>query len=133
MELRDRRVLERAPFGRRERVRVLPAALERRGDYAAAGAAAERGLHEDPAIPQLHKNLGDCYYRSGRYDDAIGAYERALGLDPALGGDVYFKLGNIRYRRGEKGEAVTCWERALELAPTNATARNNLETLGRVR
>ena len=59
-------------------------------EEALRGAAAE-GL----VIPQVFKNLGDIHYRTGRYDDAWEAYDRATKLDPELGDDVYFKLGNI--------------------------------------
>ena len=106
----------------------LGVALERRGRLADAASAFERGALEDATVPQLHKNLGDGYYRSGRYDDALESYLRAVKHRPNLGADVYLKLGNLRYRRQEREEANRCWKRALELEPTNAIARTNLET-----
>jgi tetratricopeptide (TPR) repeat protein len=106
----------------------LGVALERRGRLADASMAFERGALEDATLPQLHKNLGDSYYRSGRYDDALESYLRAVKHRPNLGADVYLKLGNLRYRRQEREEANRCWKRALELEPTNAIARTNLET-----
>ena len=106
----------------------LGVALERRGRLAEAASAFERGTLEDATVPQLHKNLGDGYYRSGRYDDALESYLRAVKHRPNLGADVYLKLGNLRYRRQEREEANRCWKRALELEPTNAIARTNLET-----
>jgi tetratricopeptide (TPR) repeat protein len=106
----------------------LGVALERRGRLPDASMAFERGALEDATLPQLHKNLGDSYYRSGRYDDALESYLRAVKHRPNLGADVYLKLGNLRYRRQEREEANRCWKRALELEPTNAIARTNLET-----
>jgi tetratricopeptide (TPR) repeat protein len=106
----------------------LGVALERRGRMPDAAMAFERGALEDATLPQLHKNLGDSYYRSGRYDDALESYLRAVKHRPNLGADVYLKLGNLRYRRQEREEANRCWKRALELEPTNAIARTNLET-----
>jgi tetratricopeptide (TPR) repeat protein len=106
----------------------LGVALERRGKLPDAAMAFERGALEDATLPQLHKNLGDSYYRSGRYDDALESYLRAVKHRPNLGADVYLKLGNLRYRRQEREEANRCWKRALELEPTNAIARTNLET-----
>ena len=91
----------------------------------------ERGTAEDPALPQLHKNSGDYAYRSGQYDEALDAYQRATRLNPALGDDVFFKIGNIRYRRRETAEAVKCWERARELEPANAIIRSNLDAVRR--
>jgi tetratricopeptide (TPR) repeat protein len=109
----------------------LGVALERRGRLPDAAAAFERGALEDATLPQLHKNLGDSYYRSGRYDDALESYLRAVKHRPNLGADVYLKLGNLRYRRQEREEANRCWKRALELEPTNQIARTNLETAGK--
>lgn len=100
---------------------------ERRGDSQAAIQAAESGLREDSNLPQLHKNLGDCLYRAGRYDEATDAYERAAKLDDQLGADVYFKLGNIRYKKQDREHAIAYWERALALEPSNDLIRNNLD------
>jgi tetratricopeptide (TPR) repeat protein len=108
------------------------AVLERRGQYDEARATAERAVLEDTSLPQLQKNLGDLYYRLGRYDDALEAYLRATKANPELGDDVYLKLGNIRLRRRERDEAIRCCERALELDPDNAIVRTNLESVGQV-
>jgi tetratricopeptide (TPR) repeat protein len=88
------------------------------------GAAGE-GL----VIPQLFKNLGDILYRTGRYDDAWEAYERAIKLDPELGDDVYFKLGNIAYRRMDHEKASAMWRMTLQLNPDHQLARTNIETM----
>jgi tetratricopeptide (TPR) repeat protein len=110
----------------------LAAVLERDADYEGARAIAEHGVQEDPGIAQLHKNLGDLYYRAGRYDEALEAFVRATKIDPELGADMYLKLGNIKLRRHEREEAVRCWERALELDPDNAIVRTNLESVRQV-
>ncbi|MGH7619558.1 MAG: tetratricopeptide repeat protein, partial [Gemmatimonadaceae bacterium] len=89
-------------------------------------------VHEDPGLAQLHKNLGDLYYRAAKYDEALEAYLRATKSNPELGGDMYLKLGNIRLRRQERDEAIRCWERALELDPDNAIVRTNLESVRQV-
>jgi tetratricopeptide (TPR) repeat protein len=88
------------------------------------GAAGE-GL----VIPQIFKNLGDLLYRTGRYDDAWEAYERAIKLDPELGDDVYFKLGNIAYRRMDHEKASAMWRMTLQLNPDHQLARTNIETM----
>jgi tetratricopeptide (TPR) repeat protein len=110
----------------------LAAVLERDGDYDGACGVAERAVHEDPGVGQLHKNLGDLYYRASRYDEALESYVRATTVNPGLGGDIYLKLGNIRLRRQEREEAIRCWERALELDPDNAIVRTNLESVRQV-
>jgi tetratricopeptide (TPR) repeat protein len=107
----------------------LAAAQERGGRQQDAVASAERGSHEDSGIPQLHKNIGDYFYRASQYDEALESYQRAVKLDPSLGEDVFLKLGNIRLRRRETEEAIRCWERALELDPGNAIIRTNLSAV----
>ena len=77
----------------------LAVLLELSGDVAGAEKMLRAALAEDPALPQVSKNLADMLYRNGRYDEAAEAYERAAKLDPELGDDLYFKLGNIAYKR----------------------------------
>ena len=86
-------------------------------------------LAEDPALPQVSKNLADILYRTGRYDDAAEAYERAAKLNPELGDDLYFKLGNIAYKRRDHVRARESWAQAASLNPGHELARANLEML----
>jgi tetratricopeptide (TPR) repeat protein len=106
---------------------TLAAVHERRGDFAAAAQAAESAMGNGGTIPQLHKNLGDYFYRALRYEEALDQYQRAIKINPALGDDVYFKLGNIRFKWQEKEQALAYWERSLALNPANEILRTNLE------
>jgi tetratricopeptide (TPR) repeat protein len=108
----------------------LAALLEQRSAWGQALETAERGVAEDQALPQLHKNIGDLHYRVGRYDDALAAYEKAVAADDALGADVYLKLGNIALRRADQQNAERYWRRALDLDPQNAIVQRNLTGLG---
>lgn len=42
----------------------------------------QRELRKDPKNPQLQKQAGDLFSRSGRYREAFQRYERAIELDP---------------------------------------------------
>ena len=86
-----------------------------------------RACIEEAGIPQLHKNLGDLYYRAGHFDEAFDAFQRAVKHNETLGADVWLKLGNIRLKRRERDDAVKCWERALAIDPGNPIVRQNLE------
>jgi tetratricopeptide (TPR) repeat protein len=108
----------------------LAALLEQRSAWGQALEVAEKGVQEDQALPQLHKNIGDLHYRVGRYEDALAAYEKAVAADDALGADVYLKLGNIALRRADQENAERYWRRALELDPQNAIVQRNLTGLG---
>ncbi|HSU94780.1 MAG TPA: DUF4388 domain-containing protein [Gemmatimonadaceae bacterium] len=106
---------------------TLAVVHERRGDFAAAAQAAESAMGNGGTIPQLHKNLGDYFYRALRYEEALDQYQRAIKINPALGDDVYFKLGNIRFKWQEREQALAYWERSLALNPANEILRTNLE------
>ena len=107
----------------------LAVLLEVSGDVAGAESILRAALAEDPAVPQISKNLADVLYRNGRYDEAKEAYERAAKLAPELGDDLYFKLGNIAYKRRETARARESWSRATSLNPGHELARANLEML----
>jgi tetratricopeptide (TPR) repeat protein len=107
----------------------LAVLLELRGDIEEAETMLRSALVEDPALPQVSKNLADIFYRTGRYDDAAEAYERAAKLNPELGDDLYFKLGNIAYKRRDHGRARESWAQAASLNPGHELARANLEML----
>jgi tetratricopeptide (TPR) repeat protein len=109
---------------------TLGVLLEIIGQVEEAESHLRHALGEDPTIPQVSKNLGDLLYRSGRWDEAEEAYERAAKLAPTLGDDIYFKLGNLACRRGEMVVARRHWEEALALNPDHALARANLAGSG---
>jgi Flp pilus assembly protein TadD len=95
--------------------------LEAAGDLSSAELALQAALAESPSLPQISKNLGDIYYRVGRFDEAWEAYQRAVRLHPNLGDDLHFKLGNLALKRGEP-DARGHWGRpsAQSAAPTRA-------------
>jgi tetratricopeptide (TPR) repeat protein len=107
----------------------LAVLLELSGDVEGAEKMLRAALVEDPALPQVSKNLADILYRNGRYDDAAEAYERAAKLNPELGDDLYFKLGNIAYKRRDHARARASWAQATTLNPGHQLARANLEML----
>jgi len=104
----------------------LAVLTERAGQAEAAEQLLAAALEDDPTLPQLSKNLGDLYYKSGRAEDAQAAYQRAVKLAPGLGDDVYFKLGNLALKFTQRSEAVAYWREAIALNPANDTARRNL-------
>lgn len=111
----------------------LAVMLELAGDTAAAETMLRAALAEDPALPQLSKNLGDLCYRAGRYDEAWEAYERAAKLAPDLGDDLFFKIGNLAFKRADHARAREGWTRATELNPGHQLARANLDLLDAAR
>jgi tetratricopeptide (TPR) repeat protein len=107
----------------------LAVLLELNGEVEAAEAMLRAALAEDPALPQVSKNLADILYRNGRYEEAAEAYERAAKLNPELGDDLYCKLGNIAYKKRDHARARESWAQATHLNPGHQLARANLEML----
>jgi tetratricopeptide (TPR) repeat protein len=104
----------------------LAVVQERHGLHEAAARTLEHALLEASTLPQLHKNLGDYFYRAQRFEEAHDAYERVVRLDPSHGPDTWLRLGNIRYRLGDVASAREAWKAAVALDPGHAIARANL-------
>lgn len=104
----------------------LAVLLERAGQAEAAEQLLAGALEDDPTLPQLSKNLGDLFYKSGRAEEARAAFQRAIKLAPGLGDDTYFKLGNLAFKFQQQPEAVAFWREAVALNPANDIARRNL-------
>lgn len=109
----------------------LGALLELMGEAEHAEEVLREAASDERQIPQVSKNLGDLCYRSGRFDDAWDAYQRAVKLAPDLGDDVYFKLGNIAFRRNDMDRAAALWKTALGLNSQHEQARVNLAKMGK--
>ncbi len=82
-------------------------------------------------------NLGNVYQLQGRWAEAIGAYERALGVFRELGdrhgeGQTLGNLGNVYAQQGRWAEAIGAYEESLKIKRElgdrhgEATTLNNL-------
>jgi len=60
-------------------------------------------------------------YREGRHEDAVGAFEQAIDIDPKLA-RAERSLGAALEKLGRKDEAVTHFRRYLDLAPDASDA-----------
>jgi Flp pilus assembly protein TadD len=67
-----------------------------RGDAEAAVTALERAAREVPLASEVHNHLGIAYLASGRTEDALRAFERAVALDC----DNEAARANLRRLRG---------------------------------
>ncbi|RLC55907.1 MAG: hypothetical protein DRI80_17020, partial [Chloroflexota bacterium] len=69
--------------------------------------------------------LGNVYSDLGRYEEAIGAYEKAIELDPKFA-YPWNGLGNVYYQQGRYEEAIGSLRKAIELDPMFAYPWNGL-------
>ncbi len=82
-------------------------------------------LAEDPKNLAAIIALGNAYYDSGQWRDAIRMYERALALDPR-NADVITDLGTAYRNLGMPEKARDAYRRALGFEPGHVNARYNL-------
>ena len=59
-------------------------ALERQGDFDAALTSYRLAMRDHPNDPRILQNMAIAFSRTGRMNEAIGAYRRALELDSTL-------------------------------------------------
>jgi Flp pilus assembly protein TadD len=107
-------------------------ALERQGDFDAALTSYQLALRDHPNDHRVLENLAIAYSKTGRLDDAIRCYRRALDLQPQLAG-AHYGLAFLLLRRGDRPGAERHLTRFLEQPPRGADSdrwvRHAQETL----
>ncbi len=104
--------------------------LLKEGKYAEAENLLKNYLQTENHNPLAWNLLGNLYYESQKFEEAVEAFQMALSLDPNFVlayvnlGAAYRKLGNIE-------AAKKALIRALEINPTQAEALNNLANIYR--
>ncbi|WP_029087349.1 tetratricopeptide repeat protein [Brevundimonas aveniformis] len=102
------------------------AALERRGDYAAAESAFQQALALSPDQPEILNHLGYMWVdQNMRVEEGLALIERAVAAEPD-NGNYQDSLGWARYRHGQFDEAVVILERAVGMEPGSATINDHL-------
>lgn len=85
-------------------------------------------LRKNPGAFIAHNNLGKILYNSGKFEEAMEHYNRAVELKPAST-QPRFNLGLIYLKLGRVEEAAGQFRLALEADPDNAIAHVNLGSL----
>jgi Ca-activated chloride channel homolog len=111
----------------------------KKGDYPAAEKQYAQAVEQRPDAAPLQFNLGAAAYKSGEYDTALPAFQKALETDQVgVQQQTYYDMGNTQYRLGQKTEksspqdtiktwqgAVQSYDAALKLKPDDADAKFN--------
>jgi tetratricopeptide (TPR) repeat protein len=82
-------------------------------------------VDEAPGTAQGYYALGRNYQRQGRLALALGAYRRAVELDPRHA-EAHNAIGVVSGLKGRLEEAIAAFETALELAPSAPHVLSNL-------
>jgi Ca-activated chloride channel family protein len=89
----------------------------RKGDFDAARKAFTDVQIHHPKRPELFFNIGNTYYKQGKYSEAEKQFVESLtGDDPAVHQKAHYNLGNTYFRQGKLQEAKTSYETAIETA-----------------
>jgi len=110
-------------------------ALERQGDYDAALTSYRLALRDQPDDPKVLQNMAIAFSKTGRLDEAVRCYRRALDLEPRLSG-AHYGLAFLLLKRGDEKGAEEHLELFLNQPPKGAEAdrwvrhaRHTLEAL----
>jgi tetratricopeptide (TPR) repeat protein len=76
----------------------------------------------------LHNALATALHRSGRTEQAIAHFERAITIQPGYA-DAHFVLANILQSLDRLTEAMMHYGKVLAVQPRNYAAHNNLATV----
>jgi Flp pilus assembly protein TadD len=96
-------------------------ALERQGDYDAALTSYRLALRDRPSDPRILQNMAIAFSKTGRLEDAVRCYRRALDLDPELSG-AHYGLAFLLLKRGDATGAEEHLTAFLARAPRSAEA-----------
>ena len=72
-----------------------------------------------------HYYQGCVYYKQGKLEEAIAAYEKAIELDPKYA-IPHYNLGIVYEKQGKLEEAIAAYQKAIELDPKYAYPHNGL-------
>jgi tetratricopeptide (TPR) repeat protein len=86
--------------------------------------ALEREVKNNPNNPAAWLELGNLYFDSDKYQDAIQAYTKYLDMNPN-NPNVWTDMGVMHRRNGNPTEAIASFDKALELNPRHEHARFN--------
>ena len=96
-------------------------ALERQRDFDAALTSYRLALRDRPNDPRILQNMAIAFSKTGRMDDAIRAYQRALELDAELSG-AHYGLAFLLLKRGDAAAAAEHLDAFLANVPAGGEA-----------
>ncbi len=85
----------------------------------------QKALAREPDNGYFIDTEGWIYFKQRRYEDAIRALERAIGI--AQDAVIYDHLGEAYDKAGNREKALEMWKKALELYPGNEKIRAKIE------
>ncbi|KAF0140252.1 MAG: Tetratricopeptide repeat protein [Stygiobacter sp.] len=96
--------------------------------FADAEVKFKKSLEKDPELFQGHFNLGDSYYKQGRYDEAIQSYKNSIGLtdDKEKKSKAFHNIGNSLLKQQKYQEGIEAYKNSLKSNPSDLETKYNL-------
>jgi tetratricopeptide (TPR) repeat protein len=87
-----------------------------------------KGIEKEPGKFKGYFNLGDNYYKQGKYDEAIKSYKDALskaktGSERA---DAYHNIGNALLKKNDYQGSIDAFKKSLKVNPGDKETKYNL-------
>jgi len=112
----------------------LGVALKQKDDLAGAEAALRRAIDLDPqsALPEGPYTLGVVLWQTGRAEEAVPAFQRALAARTDYA-EAHYMLGTVLKQLGKSDEALAELRETVRLQPRSAEAQLSIGQILRQR
>jgi Ca-activated chloride channel family protein len=102
--------------------------LYKKDKFADAEVNFKKGIEKSPENFEARFNLGDAYYKQGRFDEANQEFHTSLELtdDPTLKAKVHHNIGNSLLKAQKIKESIDAYKNALKLNPNDMETKYNL-------
>lgn len=96
--------------------------------YADSEVKFKKGLEKDPKMFEGHFNVGDAYFKQGRYEEAIQEYKNSLQFtnDKSDQAKVFHNIGNALLKSQKYKESIRSYAEALKRKPKDDDTKYNL-------
>jgi len=74
-------------------------------------------LQRKPGDQELLYNIGDAYYRAGKYQEAINHWDQVLAIDKQNANALYM-IGMAYQKKGDKEKGQQLCDRAIQMDPS---------------
>ena len=102
--------------------------LFKQGHYDGARALYRQIIEENPALYQVHLNIGNVYKEEGNLDQALAEYQIVLDQEPS-NGQALVSAGDVLAKQGKFDEAIPYFEQAVAVSPTDQAVPYNVAEL----
>jgi Ca-activated chloride channel homolog len=98
------------------------------GKYTDAEINFRKGIEKAPENFQARFNLGDAFYKQGKFDESVNEFYSSLELtnNPVLKAKVHHNIGNSLLKAQKIRESVEAYKNSLKLNPADMETKYNL-------